>query len=57
LSGAESNEEMEALLVAAVRALRLGCGDSTLPIAELGAGVDAADDGLEWDEKYESPFA
>lgn len=55
LSDEESNEEMDALFVAAVLALRLRCGDSALPIDELGAGVDAADDGtddeLEWDGK------
>jgi hypothetical protein len=47
LSGADNNEEMEVLFAAAPLVLRRGCGDSALPIAEVGAGVDAVDDGIE----------
>jgi len=47
LSGEESNEEMEALLVAAALVLRLGWGESARPRADAGAGVEAVDEGIE----------
>jgi len=47
LSGEESNEEMDALLVAAALVLRLGCGESARPRADVGAGVEGAEEGIE----------